>query len=86
MVEKIDSQIVKWAVGGLLSFISAVGLVWISRIQAQVDLLIPKLSAVEARESALAQRLDRIEHKVDLLLGRRDTSARGNNHKTRDEA
>lgn len=86
MAERIDSQIVQWAVGGLLSFISAVGLVWIGRIQAQVDALIPKVSAVEARESSLAQRLDRIEHKVDLLLGRRDANAGKSNFKTRSEA
>lgn len=68
MVEKLDGEFFRWVVGGLLSFIVAIGMLWISKIQGQVDNLTPRITAVEVKEAAIAMRLEKIERKLDLLL------------------
>ena len=65
MVEKLDSEFFRWVVGGLLSFICAIGMLWLSKIQSQLDDLIPRIASVEVKETSISSRLDRIEQKLD---------------------
>ena len=67
MVEKLDAEFFRWVVGGLLSFICAIGMLWLSKVQGQLDDILPRLATVESKEASISVRLDRIEAKLDLI-------------------
>jgi len=68
MVEKLDGEFFRWVVGGLLSFIVGLGMLWLSKVQSQLDDLFPRITAVEVKEAAISTRLDKIDSKLDILL------------------
>lgn len=78
MTERIDGDIFKWIVGGLLGLIASIGGFWLTNLTARLDMLSrdlyernQRISSLETHIDVTNRRLDRIEAKLDLLLEKR---------------
>lgn len=78
MAERIDTDIFKWIVGGLLGLIASIGGFWLTNLTARLDTLSKdlyernqRISSLETHIDVTNRRLDRIEAKLDILLEKR---------------
>ena len=65
------SGITSWLVGILTAIVLMFMGTWIGSIQAQAQQSMQKVAALEAGQTAVVSRLDRIETKLDRALARR---------------
>lgn len=78
MTERIDGDIFKWIVGGLLGLIASIGGFWLTNLTARLDTLSKdlydrnqRISSLETHIEFTNKRLDRIEAKLDILIEKR---------------
>lgn len=75
MAEKIDGELFRWIVGGLLTLISTLGGYWLTHLTNRLDTVTrdfydrgQRISALEAHIDSANRRLDRIDQKQDAIL------------------
>lgn len=83
MGDRVDSDVFRWAVGGLLGVLSSFGAYWLTALTTRVDDLSKafydrgqRITALETSAVHTAHQLQRIEDKLDAALDRKREGAR----------